>query len=268
METNDAPLPFKHRLALALIPMAAFVLRLMGLTWRVRLVDPRGIAPKSKPAQKYIYAFWHNQQILSMVFFRNFGIRVLVSRSRDGEYIARALEHFGFKTVRSSTSSGKVNALRGLARELRAGHHAAITPDGPRGPVYVAQPGAVFLGALTQEAVVPFGCACDRPWRLKSWDRFEIPKPFSRAVIVFGEPLRVPSRMTEAEVEQLNGRLQSELNRLRDEAQRQLSGSQGASSRIAQATGPEATKESDPRRSGMSPTERPGNSRAEGGPRA
>lgn len=268
METNDAALPFKHRLALALIPVAAFLLRLMGLTWRVRLVDPHGTAPQSRPKEKYIYAFWHNQQILSMVFFRNFGIRVLVSRSRDGEYIARALEHFGFKTVRSSTSSGKVNALRGLARELRAGFPAAITPDGPRGPVYVAQPGAVFLGALTQEAVVPYGCAVSRPWRLRSWDRFEIPKPFSNAVIVFGEPLRVPARMTEADVEQWNGRLQADLNRLRDEARRLLSDAGGFDPGSPQAAGPEAAKERDPRRSGMSPTERSGNSRAEGGLRA
>jgi lysophospholipid acyltransferase (LPLAT)-like uncharacterized protein len=209
---------FKHRFILALIPLLVGVIRLIGMTMRITLIDPHRTSPCGKPAKPLIYAFWHNQQILAAYFFRNFGIRVLVSRSRDGDYIARVLEYFGFGTVRSSTSSGKVNALRGLVRELKAGHHVAITPDGPRGPVYRAQPGAVFLGMLSGHALVPLGCASARTWRLRSWDRFEIPKPFSRAVIVYDRAIPIPHRLSDKQALQLNKEIERQMNNLRDEA--------------------------------------------------
>jgi lysophospholipid acyltransferase (LPLAT)-like uncharacterized protein len=218
---------FKHRLILAVIPLAVGVIRVIGMTMRVRLMDPHHNSPYGRPAKPVIYAFWHNQQLLAAYFFRNFGVRVLVSRSRDGDYITRVLECLGFGTVRSSTSSGKVNALRGLARELKDGHHVAITPDGPRGPVYQAQPGAVFLGALSGHAVVPLGCACERVWRLHSWDRFEIPKPFSRAAIVYDHAIPIPRRLTDEQALQLNREIERKMNALRDEAQAILGVSRG-----------------------------------------
>ncbi|MBN1254591.1 MAG: lysophospholipid acyltransferase family protein [Deltaproteobacteria bacterium] len=209
---------FKHRFILALIPLLVGFTRLIGMTMRITLIDPHHTSPYGKPAKPLIYAFWHNQQLLAAYFFRNFGIRVLVSRSRDGDYITRVLEYFGFRTVRSSTSSGKVNALRGLVRELKDGHHVAITPDGPRGPVYRAQPGVVFLGALSGHAVVPFGCASSRAWQLRSWDRFEIPKPFSKAVIVYDRAIPIPRRLTDEQALQLNEEIERQMNNLRDEA--------------------------------------------------
>lgn len=208
----------KHRVLLALIPLAALLVWIIGMTLKIRLVDPNRLSPYAKPGRSFIYSFWHNQQILSTFVFRGFGIHVLVSRSQDGDFIAKTLEWFGFKTVRSSTSQGKVNALRGLDRALHHGHYAAITPDGPRGPVYQAQPGAVFLGALARTPIVPFGCAVDRVWRLRSWDQFEIPKPFSRAVLVFGETLEVPRNLEPGEAERLTLKLQTRMNALRDQA--------------------------------------------------
>jgi lysophospholipid acyltransferase (LPLAT)-like uncharacterized protein len=210
---------FKHKLILAFVPLAAFIIRLIGRTMRIRLEDPHRVAPQARSARKFIYVFWHNQQLLSTFFFRNFGIKVLVSRSRDGDYIAKALHNFGFGTVRSSTSSGKVSALRGLARELRSDSHAAITPDGPRGPRYQAQPGAVFLGAMTGHEVAPFGCAADRVWRLqRSWDKFEIPKPFSKAVIIFGRPVSIPKKPDEQAVAKYTRALEQDMNALRNQA--------------------------------------------------
>jgi len=189
----------------------------------IRLVDPHHSAPQAKP-QPTIYAFWHQHQLLAMYFFRNFGIRVLVSRSQDGDYIAGALNRFGFETVRSSTSSGKVTALRGLARALKNGRHAALTPDGPRGPLHCAQPGAIFLAAMSGCPLVPFGCALEKPWQLKSWDRFEIPRPFSRAAIVYGEPLPVPAHLDDVTVAELlaefNRRLQALDRAAEEEVQR------------------------------------------------
>jgi lysophospholipid acyltransferase (LPLAT)-like uncharacterized protein len=208
-----------HRLILSLIPIIAFIIRVIGWTMRITLIDQHGVAPHARTQEKFIYVFWHNQQILSTYFFRNFHIRVLVSRSRDGDYIAKVLNLFGFKAVRSSTSSGKVHALRGLTRELRGDHHTAITPDGPRGPVYKAQPGAVFVAALSGNRVVPFGCAARRVWKLqRTWDQFAIPKPFSRALIVFGEPITIPKKVDVQAVAELSLLLEQEMNRLRKQA--------------------------------------------------
>jgi len=210
-----------HALLLLLLPLVTGLLRLIGLTLRIRRLDPHGRAPQNCP-EPTVYAFWHAHQLLAMYHFRNFGIRVLVSRSQDGDYIAGALKHFGFGTVRSSTSSGKVAALRGLARELKHRQHVAITPDGPRGPVHRAQAGAVFLAAMTGAPLVPFGCAVDRAWRLRSWDRFEIPKPFGRAVIAFGEPLNVPSKPDAGEIRRLVQELEDRLGELEKTAQAEL----------------------------------------------
>ena len=218
MDIKKPKVPFKHRLILALISPLVAVIRLLGLTMRIKLIDPHHTSPFDKSAKPAILAFWHNPQLLAAYVFRNLGIRVLVSRSKDGDYIAGILGHLGYGTVRSSTSTGKVNALRGLVRELEAGYHAAITPDGPRGPVYQAQPGAIFLGALSGHAVVPFGCAVDRIWQLRSWDRFEIPKPFSRAVIVFGQAVSIPRELRQETAQQLTQEMEQQLNDLRDKA--------------------------------------------------
>lgn len=218
MDIKKPKVTFNHRFILALICPLAALIRLLGLTMRIKLVDPHHTSPFAKPTKSVIYAFWHNQQLLAAYFFRNFGIRVLVSRSKDGDYIARILELFGFDTVRSSTSTGKVNALRGLVRELEAGYHAAITPDGPRGPLYQAQPGAIFLGALSGHAVVPFGCAVDRIWQLRSWDRFEIPKFFSRAIIVFGRAVPIPRELRQETIHQFTRQIEQDMNDLRDKA--------------------------------------------------
>lgn len=207
-----------HRLIMAFIPCAVLLVRLLGLTMRVRLVDPLGVSPQAGKATPVIYAFWHNQQLLSAFYFRGFGVRVLVSRSRDGDYIARTVHYLGFGTVRSSTSRGKVNALRGMARELKKGYSAAITPDGPRGPVYQAQPGAIFLAAMSGCQVVPIGCAVDRVWRLRSWDGFEIPKFLSRAVYFFGEPLDIPRKLDQAQTKEWTARLQNCLDEARKKA--------------------------------------------------
>lgn len=207
-----------HRLIMAFIPLAVLLVRLLGLTMRIRLVDPFGVSPQAGKSVPVIYAFWHNQQLLSAFFFRGFGVRVLVSRSRDGDYIAGTLRSFGFRTVRSSTSQGKINALRGLTRELKKGYSTAITPDGPRGPIYQAQPGAIFLAAMSGCQVVPFGCAIDRVWRLRSWDAFEIPKFFSRAVFFFGKPLEISRKLDQAQTQEWTARLQNRLNEARRKA--------------------------------------------------
>ncbi|NTV53321.1 MAG: lysophospholipid acyltransferase family protein [Candidatus Firestonebacteria bacterium] len=219
--------PFKYHLIMSLMPLGAWLVKLLFATVRVRLIDPNRLAPRNKPAST-IYAFWHEHQVLAMSTFRHWGVFVLVSRSRDGDYVSKVLDKFGFHTVRSSSSNGKLTALRGLARELSRGAHVTITPDGPRGPRHSCQPGPVFLGAMTGAKVVPFGCAVDRAWRLKSWDRFEIPKPFSRAAVVFGTSLQVPEKLDADLTATLVAELEQSLKALETQARASLKAAEPA----------------------------------------
>jgi len=140
-----------------------------------------------------ILALWHGRILPGIHYLRGRGIVVLTSRNFDGEWIARVLGRYGFGTARGSSSRGGARALVQLRRDLAAGRQVAFTVDGPRGPAGVAQPGAVWLAGATRHPVLPFHIETDPHWRLSSWDRTQVPKPFSRAAIAFGEPLEVPS---------------------------------------------------------------------------
>jgi hypothetical protein len=136
----------------------------------------------------------------------------MISASRDGELISRIGKFFGYTPVRGSTSKGALEATRRLVSFLKAGKRCAITPDGPRGPRRVIQTGAVTVARLAGCPVVPFAFEAERCWRLKSWDRFIIPKPFSRAVFVYGNPIRIPRKG--GEDSKYAGQIQKELDRV------------------------------------------------------
>jgi lysophospholipid acyltransferase (LPLAT)-like uncharacterized protein len=157
-----------------------------------------------------IHAFWHGRIVHGTLYFRNRGIVVITSENYDGEWIARIIQRFGFDTARGSSSRGARKALLQLVREARQ-RPTAFTIDGPRGPARVAQPGAVWLSKATGNPVIPFHLEAARHWSLRSWDRTQIPKPFSRVVLVFGEPFTVPSDADDEALEQHRQRLEHEL---------------------------------------------------------
>ena len=146
-----------------------------------------------------IYSAWHENMFLWSYVGAYQGANVLVSESRDGEYVGHVLESLGFHTVRGSSTRGAVRALRQLVRSGRA-THVAITPDGPRGPRQHFQQGAVYLASRTGMHIVPIAFAFDRPWRFSSWDRLAMPRPFSRAVCYGGAPIVVPEGCKAAEL--------------------------------------------------------------------
>jgi lysophospholipid acyltransferase (LPLAT)-like uncharacterized protein len=121
----------------------------------------------------------------------------MASRSADGEYITRMLHHWGYRVARGSSSRGGDTALRELAALVRAGHTAALTADGPRGPRHKLKFGVLRLAQLTGVPIVPVAVAADRVWRLRSWDRFIVPKPFSRVRVVFGDAIAVASDLSD-----------------------------------------------------------------------
>jgi hypothetical protein len=156
------------------------------------------VRPLWRAGRPLIYAVWHGRILilpwLNARFRRTDGaraVRVLASRSRDGELVAAFVRRFGMDVVRGSTSRGGAPALRQLARAVRAGLDVAVVPDGPRGPSCRAQAGIVSLAALTGAPIVPVGVAARPARRLRSWDRFMVPVPFARCAVVLGPALAV-----------------------------------------------------------------------------
>lgn len=138
----------------------------------------------------------------------------MVSRSFDGEYIARTIEKFGFTVVRGSSSRGGAAALLGLRKCLERGTSVAFTIDGPRGPRNVAKPGPVLLARESGQPIAVFYVALEKAWTLKTWDGLMIPKPFSKALVRAGVKMRVPPGANDAEMADFHGQLQSALERV------------------------------------------------------
>lgn len=139
----------------------------------------------------FIFSLWHGQLLPLLAHHRDEGARVLISEHRDGEIIARIAESLGFRTVRGSTTRGGARALLAMCDALERGEEIAITPDGPRGPAHVFAPGALIAAHRAGVPIVPVGVAVSSAWRLRSWDAFAIPKPFTRVTIAYGAPLTV-----------------------------------------------------------------------------
>ena len=146
-------------------------------------------------------AFWHGRVLTATYFFRNRGIVVMISENFDGEWIARIIENFGYRTSRGSSSRGGQRALLQLKRDVEDGHAAGFAVDGPRGPARVVQPGVVWLAKLTGHPVVPFHMEASSFWKLGSWDATQIPKPFSTVALAVGTPIEVAEDSTNDQLE-------------------------------------------------------------------
>jgi len=196
--------------------LATWVIHAIGYTLRYEV---RGLTEylenPETAAHLPVFAFWHGKIFASIYFWRNRGIAVMTSMNRDGEYIARVIRSFGFVPARGSSSRGGRRALVEMLRLLKGCRGAvAFTVDGPRGPLHVAKPGAVWLAARLGHPIIPFNIALERKWVLSSWDRFEIPKPFSRAYLETGSILRIPRDASEEDLNQAQLELQRTLDDL------------------------------------------------------
>jgi hypothetical protein len=182
-------LTFSQRLTLAVVPpLAALLIRLVGATLRYEERVEPGVPVGDTIPGPSVFAFWHRSLLVCSHRFRDRDIAIVISASFDGELIARTVKLLGFHPVRGSSSRGGATALRQMQLAYAAGHICAITADGPRGPVYVAKPGTALLANSVVEGGTWVGCFYalpDRRWELKSWDRFMIPKPFSRVVVTW-----------------------------------------------------------------------------------
>jgi hypothetical protein len=186
----------KVRLAAAAGPL---LVRALGCTLRVRIVNPEVEERARRVCGRVIYAFWHGGLLLPAYTHRGRGIGVLVSQHGDGEIIARVVERLGFRPIRGSTTRGGVAGLLGLMDHDRK-CDLAITPDGPRGPRGVVQPGVAFLSRELGAPVLPSGIAAHPAWRARSWDRFAVPRPFARVAYAFEEAVEVPREGSEEDL--------------------------------------------------------------------
>jgi lysophospholipid acyltransferase (LPLAT)-like uncharacterized protein len=190
----------------------------VALTLRWRLHDRSGVF--SGPAPKNLsFAIWHNRLALCLILYRRFvqthepqrRMAAMVSASRDGALLARVLELFAVEPVRGSTSRRGPQALRELTTWAQRGYDLALTPDGPRGPRYRVQEGPIWLAQITGQPIIPVSYRLSRKLSAPSWDRFQIPLPFSRCDVHFGEIVRVPSDADSAQREALREQLESTL---------------------------------------------------------
>ena len=161
-----------------------------------------------------IYSFWHRAVFPSAWIWRDQDIAVMVSRSFDGEYIARIIQKLGFAAVRGSSSRGGAQALLGMKSHLEKGESVAFTIDGPRGPRYVAKPGPVLLSRATSLPMAAFYVAIDQAWGLNTWDQFVIPKPFSKALARISTKMYVPGDADDAQMAEHHRQLQATLERV------------------------------------------------------
>ncbi len=186
------------------------VLRALGSTWRWKVSGAEHVDAVAKAGRHPIYSCWHGRILPSILYLQRRDLVVITSENYDGEWISQIIQKFGYSTARGSTSRGGPKALRQLVRAAKV-KGIAITLDGPRGPVEVAQLGAVWLSKATGNPLLPFHSEAASSWTLPSWDRTQIPKPFTTVAMAIGAPLYIPREVDDTALESWRHRLEESL---------------------------------------------------------
>ena len=194
--------------------VGALLFRVLAASWRVETLGEKNFG--DLPGR--ILTLWHGNMLLGLKHHGQRGMHVLVSPSDDGDLAKMLLTDHGYKIIRGSASRRGSRALREMLRALEADEDVIVTPDGPRGPLHSVNPGPAFMARETGRSIVPIGLACDRAWRLSSWDRFAIPKFYSRVVVRYAQPIVVPAESTDAELEAFTLELKVRLEKAGDDA--------------------------------------------------
>jgi lysophospholipid acyltransferase (LPLAT)-like uncharacterized protein len=188
--TSEPKFTFGQRIVLAVVPRVVWaLLSLIGRTWRFEEIAEEGVTPLigGRGAGPRIFCFWHQCVLPCAIYFRTTGATILISRSFDGELITRILNLFGFCAVRGSSSRGAREGLLGLKDVIESGKPAIFTADGPRGPIYQTKMGPIKLAQMTGAPIGAFHLQPEHAWTLGSWDRFLIPKPFTRICVSWAQ---------------------------------------------------------------------------------
>jgi len=201
---DELKFTFSQRLVLAVVPRLVWALLwIVSRSWRFEVIAPEGVIPVlfgERPGPE-IYCFWHQCVLPCTVYFRRSYATILISRSFDGELITRILKMFGFDAVRGSSSRGAREGLLGLARVIESGGTAIFTADGPLGPIYRTKMGPIKLAQVTGAPIGCFHLEPEHAWTMRSWDRFLVPRPFTRIVVSWGPWTRVAGDLASEEFE-------------------------------------------------------------------
>ena len=187
-----------------------------SLRFEYRHIGAHGpvMPPQPEPAPRCIYLLWHETLLLPLTQFACPEVSTLVSKHADGQILATLIKTLGLSVIYGSTNRGGVQAIREIIRDVSGCRHLAITPDGPRGPRRVIQAGAIYLASKTGMKVAPLGVGFANPWRARSWDRFAVPKPCTRAKVVSSEPFAIPPNLRTEGLDRHRAIIQTELDRL------------------------------------------------------
>jgi len=203
---------------LAVVPRLVWAMfSVIGRTWRFEVIAEEGVIPVvfgERPGPE-IYCFWHQCVLPCTVYFRRSLAIILISQSFDGELIARTLRLFGFGAVRGSSSRGAREGLLGLKQVVESGRTAIFTADGPRGPIYRTKMGPIKLAQMTGAPIGAFHLEPEHAWTMRSWDRFLVPRPFTRIVVSWAQWTRVPADLPEEEFEAKREELNAAIERAR-----------------------------------------------------
>lgn len=213
--------PRKRAEVAAIATLGYPVVRALTSTWTWKVSGAEHVDAITQAGHHPILALWHGRILAATPYFARRGIVAMASENFDGEWIARLLGKFGYGAARGSTSRGGPQALRQLVRDVRA-HGVAFTLDGPRGPATVAQPGAVWLAKATGQPLLPFHSEAVSSWTLKSWDRTQIPKPFTTVAMAIRQPIYVPRDADADALEACRQELEASLKAAKAECQRLL----------------------------------------------
>lgn len=189
-----------------------------SLDYKLAYYDPSADPARPEFEGRYIHVFWHEYITFPLTIWGHCKMAALVSRHRDGDWISRAAGHLGFEIVRGSTTRGGSSALRELQRKSRQ-CNLTLMPDGPQGPRRKMALGPIYLSSRLGIPLVPVGFGYDRPWRMNSWDRFAVPRPYSRARAIFGPPMQIPAKLRRDGLEHYRQQVEDVLNRLTEEAE-------------------------------------------------
>ena len=171
--------------------IGAGLVRLLAATWRYRVHGWEHVAAARATGRPVIYILWHSRILPLLYHRRDEGMALLISRHRDGGYLAELSERWGYRVVRGSSKRGGDVGLLGLVRALKSGAEVALTPDGPRGPPERMKPGALAAAQHAHALVVPSGARASSAWWIESWDRFCVPRPFATVDITYSAPFAV-----------------------------------------------------------------------------
>jgi lysophospholipid acyltransferase (LPLAT)-like uncharacterized protein len=188
---SDDRAAVRERRVSRLAVLGTMFIRALASTWRVRFANPEVTQALGDKRQPFIYVLWHGELLPLLWAHRGRGVAIMISEHSDGEIVARVAHRLGYRTVRGSTSRGAARALLSACREIENGNCLAVTPDGPRGPARSVAPGAAIIAQRTNAPIVPVSATASSAWRLNSWDRFMIPRPFATITVGYGDPVHV-----------------------------------------------------------------------------